>query len=105
MWMSAPTPVTSTSIVFVRSSRTNPSGTKRTGRRSSQVSSSAWIFGVAKTMQLKTKLATTAATEMKLLRPGSALVKRTITAAANNGRSKINQGSALVIGAVRISGC
>jgi hypothetical protein len=50
-------------------------------------------------MQLKTKQATAVATEMKLLTPGSGLVKTMMAAAAKNGRSKINQGSALVIGA------
>src|SRR5438067_1062617 len=95
MWMRAPTPVTSSSIVFVRSSRTKPSGTERTDR-SSQVSSSAWISGVANTTQLPAKLASTATTEMRLLRPGHDFVNRTMTSAENNGRSKIYQGSALI---------
>src|SRR5438270_6831057 len=55
------------------------------------------MSGVAKTKQLMAKLTSTATTERKLLTPGHRFVKRTITAAANNGSSKIYQGSALII--------
>jgi len=37
------------------------------------------MFGVAKTTQLIAKLASTATTEMKLLKPGRDFVSRTIT--------------------------
>ena len=51
------------------------------------------MFGVAKTTQLIAKLASTATTEMKLLRPDRDFVSRTIRAAANKGRSKMYQGN------------
>ena len=51
------------------------------------------MFGVAKTTQLIAKLARTATTEMKLLRPGRDFVSRTIKPAATNGTSKIYQGN------------
>ena len=56
------------------------------------------MFGVTKTTQLPAKLPRTAATEMKLLRPRQDFVNSTITTAAKNGRSKIYQGKALLIG-------
>ena len=56
------------------------------------------MSGVTKTTQLQAKLPRTAATEMKLLRPGCDFVSSTIAAAAKNGRSKRYQGRALLIG-------
>src|SRR3954447_2970092 len=97
MWMSAPTPVTSRSIVLLKSSRTSPSGMERTGRRSIQVNSTGSRFGVANTMQLPAKQASTAVTEMKLLMRGALRVTSAIVTAAMNGRSRIYQGSALNI--------
>src|SRR4051812_3448967 len=95
--MIAPTPVTRSSIVFARSSRTNPSGTERTGLRSSHVISNVWMSGVAKTKQLMANPATAAITEIKADTPGDDFVTKAITAAAASGTSKINQGSALIL--------
>src|ERR1051326_8575488 len=55
------------------------------------------MSGVAKTTQLIAKLASTATTEIKLLRPGRDFVSRTIRAAAKSGRSKIYQGRTLIV--------
>src|SRR3954468_9274917 len=94
--MTAPTPVTSTSIVLLSSSRTRPSGTNRTGRRAIQVNSIDSRCGVANTTQLPAKQASTAATEMKLLVPGDLLVTSAMVTAATNGNIRIYQGSALI---------
>src|SRR4051794_38224109 len=97
MWMSAPTPVTSRSIVLLRSSRTSASGMERTGRRSIQVNSTGSRFGLANTMQLPAKQASTAATEMKLLMRGALRVTSAIVTAATKGRSRMYQGSADIL--------
>src|SRR4051794_35948131 len=102
--MTAPTPVTSSSMVLARSSRTNPIGTNRTGFRSSHVISNAWMSGVAKTKQLIPKPASAATTEMNAESPGEPFVNKAMTAAATRGVSKMNQGSALVMAGSKLQG-
>src|SRR5260370_779381 len=98
MWMSDPTPETTSSISLLRSSRMKPIGTANTPWISSQLNSGAEMSGLTKTAQLKKKLPRTAATEMKLLTFFQRQVKKVMTAAEASGSSKTNQGSRVLVG-------
>ena len=90
--MSDPTPETRTSIVLLRLSNTNPSGTLKTPLISIHVDADAEILDCMKTNQLQTKLPRTAATEMKLLSRFDRCVNKVIAAALASGESKTIQG-------------
>src|SRR5436190_14813433 len=91
MWMSAPTPLTRTSIVLLKASSVNPIGTRRNPRTSIQRISAACISGLTKTKQLQTKLTKTAITEINALNLRVRPVISAISAAPVSGVSKRTQ--------------
>src|SRR6266404_4427559 len=93
--MSDPTPETRTSIVLLRLSNTNPSGTLKTPLISIHVDADAEILDCMKTNQLQTKLPRTAATEMKLLSALNRSVNKVMAIAEPSGRSNTHHGSML----------
>src|SRR5712664_2531055 len=97
MWMSDPTPETTSSINLLKSSRTKANGTVNTPRMSIQANSAAEMSAFPKIRQLQTKLPTTAATEMKPLMSFQRRVNNVITPAEVSGRSKTNHGSKLLV--------
>src|SRR2546421_8917500 len=97
MWMSDPTPETTSSINRLRSSRIKASGTLKTPRMSIQVNSGAEMSALTKIAQLQTKLPRTATTEMALLIFFQRRVNKVMTPAETSGRSKANQGSKLLV--------
>src|SRR6266487_6713757 len=96
--MSDPTPETRTSIVLLRLSNTNPSGTLKTPLISIHVDAGAAILGCMKIKQPQTKLPRTAATEMKLLSAFARCVSNAIATALASGKSKTIQGRLEFIG-------
>src|SRR5689334_7460505 len=100
--MSDPTPVTTRSIKRLRSSNTNPIGTWRVPRMSSQVNSGAEMSSRTKTRQLQIKLPKTAAIEIIALSVLARRVNNVITAADASGISKISQGNELLVVKVKI---
>src|SRR6267143_2199371 len=96
MWMSAPTPLTRTSIVLLRESRVKPIGTLRSSPKSIHGISAALISGLAKTTQLQMKLIDTATTEINALGLPDRRVTRAMSTAAANGTSKTSQGITLI---------
>src|SRR5438128_810852 len=105
MWMSEPTPETTSSINLLRSSRTKAIGTLKTPRMSIQVNSGAEMSVLTKIAQLQRRLPRTAATEMKLLTVFHRRVNKVMTPAEASGRSKTNHGSELLVVKVKILGC
>src|SRR5437763_7977146 len=97
MWMSDPTPETTSSINRLRSSRIKASGTLKTPRMSIQFNSDTEISGLTKIAQLHRKLPTTAPTEMKLLIFFQRCVTKVIAPAEVSGRTKTNHGSKLLV--------
>src|SRR5438552_2728688 len=94
--MSAPTPLTRTSIVLLNESSVKPIGTRRNPRISIQGISAALISGLVKTTQLQIKLIDTATTEINALRLRAHLVTRAISPALTSGASKTSQGVTLI---------
>src|SRR4029077_3749125 len=94
--MSAPTPLTRTSIVLLSESSVKPIGTLRSPPKSIHGISAALISGLAKTTQLQMKLIDTATTEMKALRPAARRVTRAISTAPASGTSNTSQGITLI---------
>src|SRR5207248_4398737 len=94
--MSAPTPLTRTSIVLLSESSVKPVGTLRSSPKSIQRILAALISGLAKTTQLQMKLIDTATTEMNALRPDARRVTRAMSTAPASGTSKTSQGITLI---------
>src|SRR5437868_3817093 len=90
--MSAPTPLTRTSIVLLSESSVKPIGTLRSPPKSIHGISAALISGLAKTTQLQMKLIDTATTEINALTLGARRVTRAINTALAKGASKTSQG-------------
>src|SRR5256885_2371027 len=105
MWMSDPTPETTSSINLLRSSRINARGTANTPPMSIQAYSEAEMSTLTKIAQLQRKLPTTAAIEMALLIFLQRRVNKVMTAAEPSGRSKTNHGSKLLVVKVKILKC
>src|SRR5207302_9519966 len=97
MWISDPTPETTSNINRLRSSRTKAIGTLKTPRMSIQANSGAEMSMRTKMQQLQAKLPRTAATEMKPLRPFHRRVNKVMKAAEPSGRSKANHGGKLLV--------
>src|SRR5438093_1356986 len=100
MWMRDPTPETTTSIVLLRLSRTNPNGTLKTPPRSIQLNSGPEISDREKIKQLQRKLTRTAATEMKLLSAFHRRVNSVIKIALISGARRMIHGKSKFIGLV-----
>ena len=105
MWMSAPTPETTSNINLLKSSRTKPKGTVKTPRISTQMNSGAEISILVKITQLEAKLPRTAPTAIALLIFFQRRVNKVMTPAEANGRSKTNHGSKLLVVNFKISDC
>ena len=103
MWMSDPTPETTSNINRLRSSSTNPIGTWRVPRMSSQVKSGVEMSILMKTKQLQTKLPSTARIDIAALIVFDRPANRVMTAADISGRSKISHGSELLVVKFKIS--
>jgi hypothetical protein len=99
--MSEPTPVTTSNIVLLSGSRVKARGTLKMPGKSIQVRSAARIFGSRKMRQLQTKLARTAAMEMKLLRGFDLRVNKVMAPAEPSGAIRIIQGRFEVIDLAR----
>src|ERR1700681_2016501 len=97
MWINAPIPETSMSIIRLKSSKTKPNGTVNTVPKSIHFNSGAERPFCPKIKQLQRKLPRTAATEIKLLRALDRRVNNVIRADAKSGRSNASQGSELFI--------
>src|ERR1700730_11173783 len=97
MWMSDPTPETTSSINLLRSSSTNASGTANTPPMLIQVNSGAEMSTLMKIAQLQAKLPRTAAIEMALLIFFQRRVNKAMTPAETSGRSNANHGSKLLV--------
>src|SRR6202045_3265872 len=97
MWMSDPTPETTSSINLLRSSSTNASGKANTPPMLIQVNSGAEMSAWTKIAQPQAKLPRTAATEMALLTFFHRRVNKVMTAAEPSGRSNTNHGSKLLV--------
>src|SRR6266436_5842993 len=95
--MSAPTPLTRTSIVLLRLSKVRPSGTWKIPGMSIQFSWGAEMLGWRKIQQLQTKLISTAAFETMLLSVFDRRVNSVITAALNNGARRTTQGELMFL--------
>ncbi len=94
--MSAPTPLTRTSIVLLSESSVKPIGTLRSPPKSIHGISAALISGLAKTTQLQMKLIDTATTEINALRLAARRVTRAMSTAPASGTSKTSQGITLI---------
>src|SRR6266446_3407941 len=92
MWINAPIPETSTSIIRLRSSKTKPNGTVNTVPKSIHFHSGAERPFCSKTKQLQRKLPRTAATEIKLLNAFNRRVNKVIAPVETSGRSRTIQG-------------
>src|SRR2546423_8454315 len=103
--MSEPTPETMSNISRLGSSRTKAIGTLRIPRMSIQPSSGAEMSALTKIAQLQKKLPKTAPIEMRLLTVFQRRVNKVITAAEPNGKSKMNQGSRVLLVNIKILGC
>src|SRR2546428_8927776 len=97
MWISDPTPETTSSISLLRSSRIKASGTLKTPRMSIQVNPGAELSSLLKIAQLQRKLPTTAATEMTLLTFFQRRVNKVMTPAETSGNSKANHGREVLV--------
>src|SRR5947207_4991218 len=95
MWISDPTPVTTSSIILRRLSHVNPSGTRKIPGISIQVCSVATMFGCRNINQLQTKLAITAATETRLLSARDRRRNSVIDTAETSGQSRTCHGRVL----------
>src|SRR6266404_5586574 len=84
-------PVTRTSIMRLRSSRTKPNGTTNSPGNSIQLSEAVDSSLRAKIRQAPTKLARTARHDRKLLSPRERRVSKVIPAAATSGTKRTNQ--------------
>src|SRR6266478_9177344 len=94
--MSAPTPLTRTSIVLLNESSVKPIGTLRSAPKSIHGISAALISGLEKTTHLQMKLIDTATTEINALRLPARRVTRAISTAPASGTSKTSQGITLI---------
>src|ERR1022692_2356740 len=90
-------PVTTTSIIRLKPSRTRPSGTTNNPGNSIQFRAGAASSFRAKIRQAPAKLASTAAQDKKLLSPFDRRVKTTINADAISGANKTYQAMLLSI--------
>src|SRR5438270_10137551 len=97
MWISDPTPETTSNINRLRSSRIKATGTLKTPRMSIQANSGAEMSMRTKMKQLQTKLPRTAAIEMKPLTFFQRRVNKVMTAAEASGSSKTNHGKKLLV--------
>src|SRR5437762_7515917 len=96
MWMTAPIPETSTSIIRLKRSSTKPNGTVKAPGKLIQVKLTADVAPRANIMHAPTKLTITAAQDKKLLNGFERRVNSVINTAAPSGRSKMHQGNALI---------
>src|SRR5262245_3358304 len=101
MWIVAPTPVTTRSIVLLSWSSVKPTGTLRAPATSIQINSAAAILDCVKIRQLHTKLTSTAATEIRLLTVFHRSVNSVITTALLNGVSSMIHGKIEFIGSLK----
>src|SRR6266478_9605857 len=92
MWINAPIPETSTSIIRLKSSKTKPNGTVNTVPKSIHLNSGAERPFCSKTKQLQRKLPRTAATEIKLLNAFNRRVNKVMAPAETSGKSRTIQG-------------
>src|SRR6266480_5797387 len=97
MWMSDPTPETTSSISRLRSSSTNANGTANTPPMLIQVNSGAEMSTLTKIAQLQAKLPRTAAIEIALLMLFQRRGNQVMTAAEPSGRSKASHGSHVLV--------
>src|SRR5437588_13097122 len=95
MWINAPIPETSTSIIRLKSSKTKQNGTVNTVPKSIHFSSCAEGPFCPKIKQLQRKLPRTAATEIKLLNAFSRQTNKVLAPAETSGRKRAYHGSAL----------
>src|SRR5215813_2564503 len=91
IWIVAPTPETTRSIVLLSWSNVKPIGTLK-APISIQVNSAAEIPDCVKIKQLHAKLTSTAVTEMKLLTVFHRSVNKVMITALTNGTSKMIHG-------------
>src|SRR6185437_9566521 len=101
MWIAAPTPETTRSIVLLSWSSVKPTGTLRASAMLIQVNSAAVILGCLKMKQLHAKLTSTAATEIKLLIAFHRSVNSVITTALTSGARRMIHGKNEFIGSLK----
>src|SRR5437667_1751769 len=92
MWIDAPIPETSTSIIRLKSSKTKPKGTVKTVPKSIHFNPGAERLFRPKIKQLQRKLPRTAATEIKLLNGFNRRVNKVMAPAETSGASRTIQG-------------
>src|SRR5689334_24595618 len=101
MWIVAPTPETTSSIVLLNWSSVKPIGTLKAPPMSIQVNATAAIPDCLKIKQLHAKLTKTAATEIKQLTVFDRRVNSVMKIALANGTSRMIHGSVEFIGSLK----